>query len=41
MGAYMMALADVIPQLEARAYGRWQDAGQKLYNDLGLTQRRR
>ena len=41
MGAYMTALADVIPELEARAYGRWQDAGQKLYNDLGLTQRRR
>ena len=38
MGAYMTALADVLPELEARAYERWRDEGTDLYNQFQLTQ---
>ena len=38
MGAYMTALADVLPELEARAYERWRDEGADLYNQFQLTQ---
>lgn len=35
---YMQKLNEVIPQLEDRAYGRYRDEGQDLYNLYGLTQ---
>ena len=35
---YMTALADVLPELEARAYDRWRDEGVDLYNQFQLTQ---
>jgi len=35
---YMQKLNEVIPQLEQRAYGRYRDEGQDLYNLYGLTQ---
>ena len=38
MGAYMTALANVLPELEARAYERWRDEGTDLYNQFQLTQ---
>ncbi|HIS92907.1 MAG TPA: peptidoglycan-binding protein [Candidatus Alectryocaccomicrobium excrementavium] len=38
LGAYMTALADVLPELEARAYDRWRDEGVDLYNQFQLTQ---
>ena len=35
---YMTALADILPELEARAYDRWRDEGVDLYNQFQLTQ---
>ena len=35
---YMTALADILPELEARAYDRWRDGGVDLYNQFQLTQ---
>jgi hypothetical protein len=35
---YMTALADVIPQLEAAAYGKWQDEGAAMLDRFGLLQ---
>jgi hypothetical protein len=35
---YMTQLSAMVPELENRAYGRWQDAGAELLNRLGLYQ---
>lgn len=35
--AYLQSLNDIVPQLYDRAYGRYQDEGQDLYNRYGLV----
>lgn len=35
--AYLQSLNDIVPELYDRAYGRYQDEGQDLYNRYGLV----
>lgn len=35
--AYLQSLNDIVPELYDRAYGRYQDKGQDLYNRYGLV----
>lgn len=35
--AYLQSLNDIVPELYDRAYGRYQDEGQALYNRYGLV----
>ena len=35
--AYLQSLNDIVPELHDRAYGRYQDEGQDLYNRYGLV----
>jgi hypothetical protein len=35
---YMAQLSAMVPELENRAYGRWQDEGNNILNSLGLYQ---
>lgn len=35
--AYLQSLNDIVPELYDRAYGRYQDEGQGLYNQYGLV----
>lgn len=38
--AYLQSLNDIVPDLYDRAYGRYQDEGQELYNRFGLVSER-
>lgn len=38
--AYLQSLNDIVPELYDRAYGRYQDEGQDLYNRYGLVEGR-